>query len=229
MYDRRLRDIVRYPHGEKIRDFHVPTTLEDYRAVYRGYLHDPDLQDARARWPFVSMWDNHEFSWLGWQSLQKFEGKTRPAQTRKVAANQAFFEFQPARMARAERTFARPLRSAGSGGRAGHQVRRARPRAGTKQLAAIGQPEGLSRVALGSAMSILSSPTSAAIAPKSRPTGPKPSRLRATIFRRSSRRRRWRSSTRAALTMAATRRRQIRSGDSAKSRIFATTGRRRRF
>jgi len=98
MYDRRLRDIVRYPHGEKIRDFHVPTTVEDYRAVYRGYLSDPDLQDARARWPFVNMWDNHEFSWLGWQSLQRFEGKTFPAQTRKVAANQAFFEYQPARI-----------------------------------------------------------------------------------------------------------------------------------
>jgi alkaline phosphatase D len=100
MYDRRLRDIVRYVHGEKIRDFHIPTTVEDYRAVYRGYLSDPDLQDARARWPFVNMWDNHEFSWLGWQSLQRFEGKTLPAQTRKVAANQAFFEYQPARISK---------------------------------------------------------------------------------------------------------------------------------
>src|SRR3984885_11514420 len=78
MYDRRLRDIVRYGHGEKISDFHIPTVVEDYRAIYRAYLHDPDLQDARARWPFVNMWDNHEFSWLGWQSLQKFEGVTRP-------------------------------------------------------------------------------------------------------------------------------------------------------
>ena len=99
-YDRRVREVLRYPHGERIDDFHIPTTLADYRAVYRAYLSDPDLQDARARWPFVNMWDNHEFSWLGWQSLQKFDGKTRPAQTRKVAANQAFFEYQPARMAR---------------------------------------------------------------------------------------------------------------------------------
>jgi alkaline phosphatase D len=98
MYDRRLRDIVRYPQGEKIQDFHIPTTVGDYRAVYRAYLHDPDLQDARARWPFANMWDNHEFSWKGWQALQKFNGKTRPAQTRKVAANQAFFEYQPARV-----------------------------------------------------------------------------------------------------------------------------------
>jgi alkaline phosphatase D len=100
MYDRKIREIVRYADGEKISDFHVPTTVNDYRAVYRAYLHDPDLQDARARWPFVCMWDNHEFSWLGWQSLQKFGDETRAAQTRKVAANQAFFEYQPARLAR---------------------------------------------------------------------------------------------------------------------------------
>jgi alkaline phosphatase D len=98
MYDRRLRDIVRCASGESVADFHIPTTVDDYRAVYRAYLHDPDIQDARARWPFVSMWDNHEFSWLGWQSLQKFDGKTRPAQTRKVAANQAWFEYLPARV-----------------------------------------------------------------------------------------------------------------------------------
>ena len=100
MYDRKLRDIVRYEHGEKIDDFHIPTTLADYRAVYRAYLHDPDLEDARARWPFVNMWDNHEFSWLGYQGMQIFKGVTRPAQTRKVAANQAFFEYQPARMSK---------------------------------------------------------------------------------------------------------------------------------
>jgi alkaline phosphatase D len=98
MYDRRLRDVVRYASGEKLRDFHVPTTLEDYRTAYRGYLKDPDLQDARARWPFVCVWDNHEFSWQGFQSQQVFNGKVRPAQTRKVAANQAWFEYQPARV-----------------------------------------------------------------------------------------------------------------------------------
>ncbi|MBM7121871.1 alkaline phosphatase D family protein [Dyella kyungheensis] len=98
MYDRHIRDVVRYAHGEKHGDFHVPTTVDDYRSIYRAYLHDPDLQDARARFPFVPIWDNHEFSWLGWQSLQKFDGQTHPAQTRKVAANQAWFEFHPARV-----------------------------------------------------------------------------------------------------------------------------------
>jgi alkaline phosphatase D len=98
-YDRRLRDVVRYPDGEKVvKIFHVPTSLRDYRTLYRAYLHDPDIQDARARWPFVPIWDNHEFSWMGWQSLQRFGGEVRAAQTRRVAANQAWFEYQPARV-----------------------------------------------------------------------------------------------------------------------------------
>ncbi len=97
-YDRTIFDVVRYPNGEKISDFHIPTTVEDYRAVYRGYLHDPDIQDARARWPFVCIWDNHEYSWQGFQGMQVFGGKVRPAQTRKVAANQAWWEYQPARV-----------------------------------------------------------------------------------------------------------------------------------
>ncbi|HEY5756274.1 MAG TPA: alkaline phosphatase D family protein [Steroidobacter sp.] len=99
-YDRRIRDVVRYPQGEKVGRFHIPMTLADYRTVYRAYLHDPDLQAARARWPFVAMWDNHEFSWMGWQSQQRFDRQNRPAQTRKVAANQTWFEYQPARVAR---------------------------------------------------------------------------------------------------------------------------------
>jgi alkaline phosphatase D len=98
-YDRRLRDVIRFPDGERIsKTSHVAASLADYRTLYRAYLNDPDLQDARARWPFVAMWDNHEFSWMGWQSFQRFDGVSRPAQTRKVMANQAWFEYQPARV-----------------------------------------------------------------------------------------------------------------------------------
>jgi len=58
-----------------------------YRTVIAAYLHDPDLQETRAAgWPIRSqLWDNHEFSWRGGSPLQKFKGRTRPAQTRKVA------------------------------------------------------------------------------------------------------------------------------------------------
>ena len=79
----------------KVGNFHIPLTFDGYRAIYRGYLHDPDLQDARARWPFVAMWDNHEFSWQGWQSIVKAGAFEQPGQTVKVAANQAWFEYHP--------------------------------------------------------------------------------------------------------------------------------------
>jgi alkaline phosphatase D len=68
--------------------------------VYEAYLQDPDIQDARARWPFVAVGDNHEFSWQGWQSVAVFNGKNEPAQELRVAANQAWFEFQPMRVAK---------------------------------------------------------------------------------------------------------------------------------
>src|SRR3954464_6721242 len=96
-FDRTIYDVGRIPDGGKVANFHYPLTLEGYRAVYKGYLADPDLQDARARWPFVAMWDNHEFSWQGWQSIQQAGGPPRPGQSIKVAANQAWWEYLPSR------------------------------------------------------------------------------------------------------------------------------------
>ena len=98
-YDRTIYEVARIPDGQKVaRSFHIPLTVEGYRAVYKGYLADPDLQDARARWPFVVIWDNHEFSWQGRQSIVQAGGDPQPGQTVKVAANQAWFEYIPARV-----------------------------------------------------------------------------------------------------------------------------------
>ncbi len=98
-YDRTIYEVARFQEdSHKIGNFHIPLTLGGYRAVYKGYLADPDLQDARARWPFVCIWDNHEFSWLGWQSNLKAGPFERPGQSIKVAANQAWFEYIPARV-----------------------------------------------------------------------------------------------------------------------------------
>src|SRR4051795_4296326 len=97
-YDRTIYDVGRIPDGGKIGKFHYPLTVEGYRTIYKGYLANPDLQDARARWPFVAIWDNHEFSWQGWQSIQQAGGPPMPGQSIKVAANQAWFEFIPARV-----------------------------------------------------------------------------------------------------------------------------------
>lgn len=94
---RRIRDLYKFPQGRKVSNFHLPVTLEDYRTLYRAYLEDPDLQDARARWPFVCVWDNHEFAWAGFQSeYVAGGGYNAPAQNQKVSANQAWWEFIPA-------------------------------------------------------------------------------------------------------------------------------------
>jgi alkaline phosphatase D len=101
---RRVRDSIRYPRGHKINGWNFPAELGDYRAAYRAVLGDVDIQDARANWPFICIWDNGEFSWEGWQSVQILTGEAgaapaaRPAQTLKVASNQAWFEYQPARV-----------------------------------------------------------------------------------------------------------------------------------
>ena len=99
-YDRTIYEVARFAdgHSHKVGNFHIPLTVDGYRAVYKGYLADPDLQDARARWPFVAIWDNHEFSWQGWQSIVKAGKFEQPGQSVKVAANQAWFEYLPARV-----------------------------------------------------------------------------------------------------------------------------------
>jgi alkaline phosphatase D len=96
---RTIYEVARIEDGHKVGNFHIPLTLDGYRAIYKGYLIEPDLQDARARWPFVCIWDNHEFSWQGWQSNVKAGRFEKPGQSIKIAANQAWFEYLPARVA----------------------------------------------------------------------------------------------------------------------------------
>ncbi|MDF7774057.1 alkaline phosphatase D family protein [Sphingomonas sp. AOB5] len=103
-YARTIYDIGRVPDARKIGNFHVPTTLAGYRVIYQAHINDPDIQDARAYFPFVCMGDNHEFSWQGWQSFTKFGGKVEPAQQLRVAANQAWWEYIPSRARKASGT-----------------------------------------------------------------------------------------------------------------------------
>ncbi|CAM3068756.1 Phosphodiesterase [Sphingomonas antarctica] len=101
-YSRIVYDLGHIPDGRKVGNFHVPTTLEGYRHVYRAHIRDPDIQDARAYFPFVCIGDNHEFSWQGWQSFIQYPGgKVEPAQPLRVAANQAWWEYIPSRVRKA--------------------------------------------------------------------------------------------------------------------------------
>ena len=100
-YSRTVYDLGRIPDDRKVGNFHVPTNLAGYRHVYRAHIDDPDIQDARAHFPFVCIGDNHEFSWQGWQSFIKYDGKIEPAQPLRVAANQAWWEYVPSRVRKA--------------------------------------------------------------------------------------------------------------------------------
>jgi alkaline phosphatase D len=100
-YSRTVYDLGRIPDARKVSNFHVPTNLAGYRHVYRAHIDDPDIQDARAHFPFVCIGDNHEFSWQGWQSFIKYGTTVEPAQPLRVAANQAWWEYIPSRVHKA--------------------------------------------------------------------------------------------------------------------------------
>ena len=75
-YDRKVREIVRYPQGEKIQDFHIPVDVNDYRAVYRAYLHDPTAAPLIVRDEFSKFQDSsaglkraHDSNTFIWASL----------------------------------------------------------------------------------------------------------------------------------------------------------------
>src|SRR5262249_40859632 len=76
-------------------------TVDDYRHLYRTFLSDPDLQAARARWPFISTWDDHEFTDDCWQSQANYDSAhslDETDQTRRIAASQVWFEDIPAQL-----------------------------------------------------------------------------------------------------------------------------------
>jgi alkaline phosphatase D len=75
-------------------------TLEDYRSLYRQYRRDPDLRAVHARFPFVTIWDDHEFANDAWQDhTTDFDGRQGDEQStaRREAATRAWYEYHPIR------------------------------------------------------------------------------------------------------------------------------------
>jgi alkaline phosphatase D len=79
-------------------------TLDDYRACYKYYRQDEYLKEVHRRYPFITIWDDHEFSDDCWAdhstSFNEKDPKTGGFTTeqntpRRMAANRAFFEYQP--------------------------------------------------------------------------------------------------------------------------------------
>lgn len=104
--DGKPRTIGAFPSGGGTRGTaKFAATVDDYRHLYKAFLSDPDLQAARARWPFVCVWDDHEFSNDCWQSQANYDDEVSDDegdQTRRLAASQAWFEYVPAHLTGAE-------------------------------------------------------------------------------------------------------------------------------
>ena len=73
-------------------------SLADYRALYQQYRSDPDLRRVHARFPFVIIWDDHEFCNDCWQDVANdFNGEQGIERdtVRRMAATQAWVEYLP--------------------------------------------------------------------------------------------------------------------------------------
>lgn len=92
---RRLPDL---PDGASDGDRIWADSLADYRHLYRVHLEDPWLQAARARWPFVCTWDDHEFSNDSFQHFSFYDDEPLAEGGRQRRAHRAWFEYIPARV-----------------------------------------------------------------------------------------------------------------------------------
>lgn len=83
--------------GEGETAFYAAKTLSNYRDLYKTYRSDPYLQKIHERYPFIVVWDDHEYSDDCYGATATyFNGLTSELdQTRRVHAEQAFFEFLP--------------------------------------------------------------------------------------------------------------------------------------
>lgn len=96
--------IARIPDGQPASTGPIPSTaaatIADYRALYKQYKADVDLREAHRRFPFIAIWDDHEFSNDAWQAqatyFNELEGYDEWQPERREAASQAWYEYMPA-------------------------------------------------------------------------------------------------------------------------------------
>jgi alkaline phosphatase D len=78
-------------------------TLADYRHLYKVYRSDALIKEVHRLYPFVTIWDDHEFADDCWQDHStSFSDNPPPGipkdeknTPRRKAANRAFYEYQP--------------------------------------------------------------------------------------------------------------------------------------
>ncbi len=83
--------------GRVVEPANEIVTLSDYRTRYASYRSDPDLQELHRLFPWVAIWDDHEFANDAWMSgAENHDPKTEGDwYARKSAAKQAHNEWLP--------------------------------------------------------------------------------------------------------------------------------------
>ncbi|MEZ4221364.1 MAG: alkaline phosphatase D family protein [Polyangiaceae bacterium] len=92
---------IEIPDGIEIEPGSPPVkaakTLADYRGLYKQYRSDETLKKVHRLYPFISIWDDHEFANDAWQDhatdFNEAKGDEKST-ARREAANQAWFEYQ---------------------------------------------------------------------------------------------------------------------------------------
>ncbi|QRK08097.1 alkaline phosphatase D family protein [Archangium violaceum] len=77
--------------------YHAAAALSNYRDIYKTLRSDRHLQRMHERYPFIVVWDDHEFSDDSWGSTATYsDGRANErSDERKRNAEQAFFEYIP--------------------------------------------------------------------------------------------------------------------------------------
>lgn len=77
--------------------YQAARSLDNYRELYKRVRQDPVMQRMHERFPFINIWDDHEFSDDCWgKTASYFDGaKGEEDLERRQNAEQAFFEFTP--------------------------------------------------------------------------------------------------------------------------------------
>ncbi|RKH04587.1 metallophosphatase [Corallococcus carmarthensis] len=85
------------PQGTGLTAFLAANSLSNYRDLYKTVRTDKQLQAVHERYPFIIVWDDHEFSDDCWQDVATYEDGKRDEKQRdrKLNAEQAFLEYIP--------------------------------------------------------------------------------------------------------------------------------------
>ncbi|MDY7231786.1 alkaline phosphatase D family protein [Hyalangium rubrum] len=77
--------------------YRAASSLSNYRDIYKNLRMDPVMQKVHERYPFIVMWDDHEYSDDCWGSVATYQDgrKDEKNDERRKNAERAFFEYVP--------------------------------------------------------------------------------------------------------------------------------------